>query len=445
MMKLKYEFDDLGNKDRFKDWHKEKARYIKEQKKWVYYTDGWHYADIFKLTEPVVRNLFMELSEQKERPTNEQITWAKNSQSKTCQRNMVEIAASFMGVSIDEFDADPRLINCRNGVLDLATKKILPHSPEQLHLRQVNASYNAKAYCPRWIQFLDEIFDKDQKLIDYVQLALGYSMLGLTTEHCFFLCYGTGRNGKGVLLETVGHVLGSYAQATEFETFLQKDKTNVRELEAVGKLKGQRFVIASETFDSSRLKESLIKRLTGGDKLVGTKLHSEGFEFHPTHTIWLACNHLPAIKDASLAMWERVKVIPFRKTFLEQDQEKNLRDVLEKEVDGIFNWLVEGAYMYLATGLPEMPEVMGQAVQEYRDSNDKLSIFIRERLVKDGVSQIGWEQVYQNYLEWCPTAKVDDAIPRYYFSSNMEERGVRTKRTKTGLVFPGYAMNLFLE
>lgn len=175
---------------------------------------------------------------------------------------------------------------------------------------------------PKWIKFLDEIFGGNRELIEWLQVAAGYSMLGLTTEHCFFLCYGNGRNGKGTFLETIRYVLGGYGHTTEFDTFLQKDKSNVRLLEAVGKLKGQRFVVASETNDSTRLNEAFVKKVTGGDRLVGTVLNKSSFEFDPTHTIWFACNHLPAIKDATVAMWERVKAIPFNASFLGEQQDK---------------------------------------------------------------------------------------------------------------------------
>jgi phage/plasmid-associated DNA primase len=100
--------------------------------------------------------------------------------------------------------------------------------------------------------------------------------------------------------------------------------TNVRVAEAKGRLRGNRFILASETSNSARLDEALIKELTGGDTLTGAKLHGDSFDFSPTHTIWLACNHLPAIKDETVAMWSRVKVIPFRKIFTDGEQNKCL-------------------------------------------------------------------------------------------------------------------------
>jgi putative DNA primase/helicase len=165
--------------------HSGNARFIREQKKWVYYENGWHYADIFKLTEPVVRNIFREIADNSQ-VSQEQINWAKLSQSKAYQRTILEYASSFMAISLNDFDAHPKLINSRNGILNLDTKELIPHSQGELHLKQVNASYDTDAHCPRWIKFLYEIFE-DADLVKYVHTALGYSMMGLTKEHLFFI------------------------------------------------------------------------------------------------------------------------------------------------------------------------------------------------------------------------------------------------------------------
>jgi len=431
---------DNANAERFQRWHKDTVKYISEQKKWIIFKDktGWQFADLFRLTRPVVRNIYKEAAACKDKEDRKKLSyWAAGSESRTYQRNMADIAKDFMNVSINAFDADDYAINCKNGVLDLRTKKLKDHSTDDLHLKRTNANYKEDAQCPRWIDFLFQIFDSNVELLNYIHVALGYSIMGLTKEHCFFLCHGNGRNGKGTLLETIGYVLGDYALTAEFDTFLEKNISNVRVKEAKGNLKGKRFIIASETSDSTRFNEALIKTLTGGDKLVGAKLYGDNFEFEPTHTIWLACNHFPAIKDATIAMWERVKPVPFTKNFLGEEQDKQLKDTLRQECDGIFTWLVNGAYEYLENGLPETPEVVNEAIQKYRDTNDKLSIYIRENLIRDGVSTILVQTIYEDYVQWCLGAN-ETPVGQYHFRDNMEERGVYSKRTKKGWAFTAY-------
>src|SRR5580658_3302000 len=130
---------DLGNAKRFQDYYKEAVRYIPELKQWVQFKDGWHYAKALNLSEPVVMNIYHEAGAC---PNEQQRTqlgqWAGKSQSTAFQRSLLAQAADKMVASLDQFDADPTLINCKNGVVNLQTKELLPHSPQQLHLKRIN-------------------------------------------------------------------------------------------------------------------------------------------------------------------------------------------------------------------------------------------------------------------------------------------------------------------
>lgn len=111
---------------------------------------------------------------------------------------------------------------------------------------------------------------------------------------------------------------------------------------------------------------------------------------------------------------------------------------MRKESNGIFNWLVEGAYKYLKNGLPNDPQVCVEATAEYRDANDKLSIFIRECLEKRNDADVGVTEVYDRYVEWCRGANEPYPDPLKYFSENMLERGIKKQRKAAGYRFPGY-------
>jgi putative DNA primase/helicase len=221
----------------------------------------------------------------------------------------------------------------------------------------------------------------------------------------------------------------------------------VRVLEAIGRFKGKRFVIASETNDSTRLDAALIKRLTGGNKLIGTNLGRSAFDFDPTHTIWLACNHLPAIKDASVAMWERVKTIPFGRNFIGEEQNKNLKDELKSEANGIFTWLVEGANKYLSDSIDNNddntfhnePDVCKLRTIEYKNVNDALSFFIRDCLISDKIDKdgIGSHELLDKYNLWRVTND-GEYISKNNFPAKMEERLGLRKRTGDGMRFVGW-------
>jgi putative DNA primase/helicase len=218
-------------------------------------------------------------------------------------------------VSVASFDCDDDTINCRNGIVDLRTSELQAHAPDQMVMKRANATYVAKAECPLWHHFLTEVFQGDEDLIAFMHRVLGYSLTGRIDEHCLFIAYGLGSNGKTTLFETVLEIVGDYGRTTEFSNFLASDKQDTRKMEAVGLLRGVRMAIASETDSTKKWHESLVKKLTGGDTLIGTKMYGDSYEFTPTHKLWFQANHLPTVRDASHGFWRRINVIPFNARF----------------------------------------------------------------------------------------------------------------------------------
>jgi putative DNA primase/helicase len=443
-----FECSDNGNADRFKAYYGDNVRYLTETGQWLKFTKtGWKPTTKFKLSKPVVRSIYDEAKKSKDNDKSKELgQHAKNSQSVAKQTDMLRLAAeddNDMAISINQFDTDPYVINCKNGIVDLRTKTLLSHSPNQFHLKTANVNYDPNATCPQFDEFFAEIFNHDDSLIKYVGVLLGYSIMGLTHEQYLFLCYGSGANGKDTLLETIKYVLGDYAHNTDFETVLHTDKVNaVRSLEAQGELKGKRFVITAETGNSARFNEALIKKLTGGNSLVGTKLGKDRFTFTPSHKLWASCNHLPGNKDASYGMWRRIRVIPFTKTFKGSADIKGFREkILYPEAEGIFNRLVEWAYEYNTNGLPEYPSVCQQATEEYREDNDRLSVFLQESVVKDVNSWIAQKALYIEYCNWCET-NYEDKTSFTYFKANLKERGGfnHIERKTPGMAYIGWTL-----
>lgn len=116
--------------------------------------------------------------------------------------------------------------------------------------------------------------------------------LATLAEQAIFIFYGNGANGKSTLLETVSNMIGDYAMNTPVETLLTK-KNDGGIGNDVARLKGARLVTTSEVEEGRRLSESLVKALTGGDKISGRFLYGEIFEYTPTFKIFLSSNHKP--------------------------------------------------------------------------------------------------------------------------------------------------------
>lgn len=225
-------------------------------------------------------------------------------------------------VTAQEWDRDHYLLNLRNGTLDLHDGTLRPHRPEDRITRWVDIDSIPGATCPRWQQFLQEVFLERAELIEFVRRAVGYSLTGSIREQVFFFLHGFGANGKSVFLAILSAVLGPYAHACSFDTFLVQYGNQIRaDLAAMA---GARVALASEPPAERAFDDALLKSLTGGEQITTRFLHANFFTYSPTFKLWLSANHEPPIRGQDYAIWRRVRKIPFDATFPPEKQDRNL-------------------------------------------------------------------------------------------------------------------------
>lgn len=295
------------------------------------------------------------------------------------------------------WDADPYLLGVTNGVVDLRTGIIRPGQPEDRLTMRVPVEYNDKAECPRWEQFLHQVFKCDAELIGFVQRAIGYSLTGSVLEQVLFLCYGNGSNGKSVFLNLLRLLAGDYAQNIPFTVLEQQQRpTLTNDLAAMA---GKRLVTSSETNESTRLNEARIKALTGGDPITARFLYSESFTYEPVAKFWLAVNHLPQVRDDSYGFWRRVRVLPFKEQFKGKDADKELFFKLKEELPGILNWAIKGTLNWQLVGLAAPSAVM-TATDAYKRDNDELDGFFSDRCLMVDGSRVEPGHLFAEYQRW---------------------------------------------
>ena len=448
-----YDYTDMENMKRFVNQHKDTLKSTGSSRSWLVW-DGtrWRYEphDVtaiqrgFMTIESIDAEASASLDGLKRQ---ELLKWSKSSQSKHRILSMISMASKHedMIVSMANFDKDTHLINCLNGVVDLTNRCLQASSSLRLISKLAKASYNRKAKAPVFKSFINQIFGNDVELIRWVQRAIGYSLTGSVLEQKLFYAYGTGSNGKSTLFEIIMRILNDYSKATDFETFLSKQKSDVRMLEAVGELKGVRYAQASETDSHVRFSESTIKKLTGGDTLRGTKLTKSAFEFKPEFKLWFSANHLPYAKDGSFGFWRRIKIIPFTQTFSGSKVNSTLYEQLLQERDGIFHWCVDGAYHWYKelkksggkSGLGPC-KAIDDATEEYKSENDVLGNFIKECIEKSPGSKVKARDLYDRYKLWNEVNSEDDStnsISEVIFSRRMQERDLKKDRVQNNKVY----------
>jgi putative DNA primase/helicase len=245
---MKHADTEAGNRDRFVERNKGKCLFIPDINTWTIW-DGMRWkptgiAPIMKLADETAKSIFIEAKECTNAEGMKRLSsWAVRSQSEQKLRVMINMAAAWpeMTARLNEFDNDPDLLNCLNGVVHLPSGELFGHHSSQKLMKLAHVEYRPYAKCPNFDNFIKQIFMHDAELMSWMQMALGYQLTGHVSEQVFFSAYGTGANGKSTLYETIIGLLGDYAGTMQFETLLAGDKSNTRVLEAVGKLRGKRI------------------------------------------------------------------------------------------------------------------------------------------------------------------------------------------------------------
>jgi len=345
-------------------------------------------------------------------------------------RSMINLSRDHEGITLtsDAFDNNLYLVNCANGTLDLKTGKVLPHAPGNHITKQIPLAYDPDAQAPTWERFIHSIFEGNAETIRFVQKAIGYSLSGSIAEQCLFILYGVGSNGKSTFLETVSKVFGDYSMTTLAATIMEKQNNGIPN--DVARLKGARFVNALETDENKKLAESVIKTLTGGDKIVARFLNKEFFEFHATFKLFLATNHKPRIAGTDNGIWRRIRYIPFKKIIAPAERDRSLPERLLAEQAGILAWAVKGFALWQAEGLGTCPEV-DQATQEYREESDILGDYIADRCLLGEGYEVQSSALYKDIADWCKTMGIYH-ISRNKIAEYLASKNIAKKRATAG-------------
>jgi putative DNA primase/helicase len=413
---------DLGNAERFAARHAADIRFVKAWG-WVVW-DGrrWQVdarGEVERRAAETVRAMLAEAATVHDPDERKQLSrFAIKSESRAAIANMLALAESQRELRTDEtvFDQHPELLTVQNGVIDLSTGAVREARREDMITRRTDIRYDPDADCPRWIRFLDEIFEGRPAVIEFVRRAVGYSMTGLTTEQCLFVLWGAGSNGKSTFVRVIEGLLGELALETPPETLLLRRDGIPND---VARLAGARFVSARETDEGRRLAESRIKQMTGGDRVAARFLHKEWFDFTPTFKIWLATNHRPEIRGTDHAIWRRIRLIPFNVIIPDDRQDGQLPDKLAAELPGILNWAVRGCLEWQRDGLRPPDEVM-RATAQYRADEDVLGAFFAEHTVQKG--QCPASSLYAEYRKWAE-ASGEKLMSQTRFGKAVAERG----------------------
>ena len=434
---------EIGNAERFASEYRGEVLYCHSQRSWFVW-DGTRFApdddaQVERYAKQVVRQLCREAADIEDKDKREAtLKFALRSESDHGIRALLNRAAAEEGipVRVNQLDADGWLLNVQNGTIDLRTGELKPHSPANCISKLAPVHFDPNAQCPRWLQFLEQIFAPHPDLLDFVQRAVGYSLTGDVREECLLLLHGTGRNGKGTFLGTLQAMLGDYASTADFSTFISRgDDRGPRD--DVANMRGRRMVVSQEVREGAPLAEALIKWLTGGDTVRARNLYERSVEWRPTHHLWLAVNRKPVIRGTDTGIWSRIRLILFDVSFVGREDKKLKSDLLE-ELPGVLAWAVDGCLKWQRDGLGSCAAVQA-ATNGYRAESDQIARFLLDECTSGQYMKAKARLLYGRYRGWADRTG-EDVMTETAFGLSICERGFQGKRTNGGKVYLGLGL-----
>lgn len=435
---------DLANAEKFIDYFGADLRYTNERGWCVWDGNIWQLGgklDIQEKAKQMSRKLLSEADTKPIADRHKIRSWAIKLQSAEKIANMVKLASSDTSIRAKDadFDSDPLILSCKNGILNIETREFKAHERESLLAKLADVDYDpAAAYDDEnnpceWMKFLKRIMNNDMEMVWFLQRAAGYSLSGYTTEQKIFFAYGGGGNGKSKFLIPLEKIMGTYSAYLRSNSLM--DTGRETQLDSLHPIVGARFVRSSEIGQRAKLNEALVKDLSGGEKVKARLLTHEPFDFEPKCKLWLHGNHKPRISGTDYGIWRRMILIPFEVEISDEEKDSELEEKLLREKSQILNWMLDGFMMWKQMGL-KPPEKVLAATKEYESESDTVGEFLEQRTGRSDALSAKAQDFYKAYVTWCG-ANGHREMSNTSFGIDLKKRGIDKVRKRFGYVYEG--------
>lgn len=308
-----------------------------------------------------------------------------------------------------KMNKQPNLLPIKNGkILDLKFLEVRLRKKEDYFDFELPFEFNSNADLSNAEKFFSQIMN-DKEVVDYLQILLGYCLTGETKLRCILIFWGKGSNGKSTLCDLLKNIMKKFHTAADKKIFIKQERGSSHTSHLMPLL-NSRVAVLSETERDEQLNEGLIKALTGNDEIPCRELYGKQFSFIPQAKYIMLTNNKPIFDVNSTAMIDRIRYIPFKARFVD-DQPKEgefLKDtefidkLLSEYLNEVFIWLCIGANKYYQlNGILKVPQSLQDAKNEYINEIDNVSKFIQDNCNKKEGTKTKKNDLYESYKNYC--------------------------------------------
>lgn len=308
-----------------------------------------------------------------------------------------------MMVDVQDFDNEPHLINCKNGVVNLRNGELVAHEPSNRFTYCIDTEYLPEVDTSDWIRFLRSVVGEYDQIEEWLQMAVGYSLTGFVNEECMFYLHGPTRSGKGTFTTALLNLLGSpLSSGISFNSLTAKRDGDSQNFD-LAPLKPCRFIAASESNYYQRLNEAVVKQITGQDPITASFKHKDPFSYVPKFKIWLSSNYPVKANEEDEAFWSRIRVVQYSHSFKGREDKhlkERMKSITSRQM--ILAWCVQGARQWFQAprGLITPPSV-ATWTKEHRDELDTVQKWLDECTQRQEGEKTVNHLLYQSYQNWC--------------------------------------------
>jgi len=296
---------------------------------------------------------------------------------------------------VREINANPYIINVKNGLLNVLDGSFREHTTEYFSTVQINANYCPTATCPQFLQFLSSILPESE--IPLIQEIFGYLLIPVNKAQKSFVFVGAANAGKSTLLSIAQDVLLGSDNVSNIPWQSLGERFNKAEL--FGKLANIFADLPSKNIDDG----GMFKSLTGEDSISAERKNKDPFNYRPYARLLFSCNDIPKnYADRSDGFYRRLIIIRFDKAVPQNKRDPNLRERVATEADGIFMWALLGLVRLMRNNyiFTETPRTTGEVTRYKTECNSALT-FIAECCAVSPDASCPRAELYTRYKDYC--------------------------------------------
>ena len=276
-------------------------------------------------------------------------------------------------------DFPSQIIAYKNGLLDIdkyltGDNTLIPHTAYWVSTVCLPYEFLPDAVCPKWHDFLSEVFEDDTGRISLFQEWCGYCLLPDTSQHKLLCKIGPPRAGKGTTDRIQQALLGS-DNTTGYNLHYLADKFGLVRL--IGKyvaFVGE--INLANSRDKYRILETL-NSIVGEDEVLIDEKYSSPQSMRLPTRFNLSCNEMPSFVDPSGALAERLLLLNFNRSFAGKE-DRELDSKLLTEISGICNWALAGLTRLRRNGKFSDTEDLAKTRTEFRRDNSHAYAYLMD-------------------------------------------------------------------